>query len=199
MPHRKRLSLPALALSIVLLLSGCGAPVAPNQGQSAALDWKVHDFSYTNQDGETVSLEDLQGDVWLASFIFTKCVTVCPPMTANMVKLQQQLQEEGLDVSIVSFSVDPEVDSPEVLREYGESFDADFSNWHFLTGYTMEDIQQFAQDSFKTLVEPEPDSDQVMHGTSFYLVNQSGHVVEKFNGVEPPNDEIIKTIKTLGD
>lgn len=189
----------SLVMFSMLLLAACGGPGGHNQNQGQALNWEVQDFAYTNQDGETISLDDLQGEVWLASFIFTNCVTVCPPMTANMVQLQQQLQEEGLDVSIVSFSVDPEVDSPEVLKEYGENFGADFSNWHFLTGYSMEDIQQFAQESFKTLVEPEPDSDQVMHGTSFYLMNQSGLVVEKYNGVEPPNEEIIKMIKTLGD
>lgn len=190
---------PAFTVTVVLLLSACGTggggPLS--SAQSDALNWEVQDFNFTNQDGESVSLEDLKGDVWLANFIFTNCRTVCPPMTANMAQIQQAMKEEGLNIPIVSFSVDPENDSPEALKEYGGNVGADFTNWHFLTGYEFEDIQQLSQESFKALVEPEPDSDQIMHGTSFYLVNQSGSVVQKYNGLEPPVEEIIDDIKAL--
>lgn len=189
---RSRLMRICIFLTMASLLAACGG-----SGQKDALNWEVRDFNFTNQDGETVSLADLEGDVWLAYFMFTSCRTVCPPMTANMAQLQQHIKDEGLDVQIVSFSVDPEVDTPEKLKEFGGNVGADFTNWHFLTGYSFEEIQQLSKESFKALVEPEPESDQVMHGTKFYLVNQSGLVVEQYSGLEVPSDEIIADIKAL--
>ena len=178
-------------VALMVILSACG-----DSGQDA-LDWEVQPFDAVNQEGESVSLDDLKGDVWLTSFIFTNCVTVCPPMTANMAQLQQQLEDEGLTVPIVSFSVDPERDDPQALKAYGEEFNADFSSWQFLTGYSFEDIQHFSSESFKSLVQFEEDSDQVMHTTSFFLVNDSGVVVQKYNGIAPPYEEILNDIKSL--
>lgn len=186
-----------LLILAVLSLTACGNAGGSGQTQEA-LNWEVQDFNYTNQEGDALGLKDLEGEIWLTSFIFTNCVTVCPPMTANMVQLQEQLKEDGYeDVQIVSFSVDPEVDDPETLKEYGEQFNVDFSNWHFLTGYTLEEIQQFSQDSFKSFVQPEADSDQIIHGTSFFLVNQTGQVVQKYDGLDPSYEEIVNDINSL--
>ncbi len=164
-------------------------------------DFEVQSFTYTNQDGESVSLEDLKGKVWIADFIFTNCETVCPPMTNHMASLQENMKKEGLEnVEIVSFSVDPGVDSPEVLKEFGQKFDADFSNWHFLTGYEQSEIEAFAKDSFKTIVQKPKDDDQVTHGTAFYLVDQEGIVRTRYDGVNRSNEddeEVINDIKAL--
>lgn len=90
-------------------------------------------------------------------------------MTSNMTKLQQQLKDEGIkDVEFVSFSVDPEIDKPDVLKKYGDQFNVDYGNWHFLTGYGQEEIEQFALDNFKTIVKKPEAEDQVIHGTSFF-------------------------------
>ena len=185
-------------ISIVLftfLLAGCGQ----EKGIPDATSWEVGDFIFKNQNEETVSLDDLKGKVWVADFIFTNCTTVCLPMTSNMSKLQMELEEQGIEsVELVSFSVDPTVDTPAVLKEYGDNYRADYSNWHFLTGYSQETIQQFAKESFKTTaVKPEND-DQVIHGTSFFLVSPDGVVLKSYNGVtEFPLEEIIKHIKIL--
>lgn len=189
--NRFRTSSFVLFAALFLTLSACG-----DSGPDA-LNWEVKEFNAVNQEGETVTLDDLKGDVWITSFIFTNCVTVCPPMTANMAQLQQRLKDEGLTVPMVSFSVDPDRDDPQALKEYGEEFNADFSSWQFLTGYSFEDIQLFSQESFKSLVQFEEDSDQVMHTTSFFLVNDSGVVVQKYNGIEPPYEEILDDIKSL--
>ena len=88
-------------------------------GFKADHDYKIEPFEFTNQHNEQVSLEDLKGEVWLAQFVFTNCTTVCPPMMFNMSKVENELIEEGVeDYKIVSFSVDPDVDTPEVLQEY---------------------------------------------------------------------------------
>jgi protein SCO1/2 len=186
---------------LLLFLAGCHS--RPNMNGNANehdisnLNLTVEPFTFTNQNGEPFGLEQLQGKYWLADFIFTHCKTVCPPMTANMAHLQKEFNKEGLDVALVSFSVDPENDTPQALKEYGQRFAADFSSWNFLTGYSMDEIAQFAKTNFKALVEPDPNSDQVIHVTAFYLVDPSGKVIRKYNGVQPDFDLIVQEIKKL--
>ena len=123
-------SLTILMVAAILLLSACGS-----SGIKDAKNWPVADFAYTDQNGESFGLQDLKGKVWVADFIFTNCDDVCLPMTANMKKLQEEVEKEGIEnIQFVSFSVDPTVDTPEILTEYGKQFSADFNNWHFLTG-----------------------------------------------------------------
>jgi protein SCO1 len=179
---------------IGILLAGCS-----NSDFQAETDYEISDFSYTNQNNEKVSLKDLEGKVWVADFIFTNCETVCPPMTFNLKKLQGELKKEGVeDYKIVSFSVDPEHDKPEVLKDYISKFEADTSKWELLTGYEFEEIKEFAEHSFKSIVANDPKSDQVIHGTSFYLVNQEGVVVKTYSGnSDVPYDEITADMKTL--
>jgi len=183
-------------LSFSLILTACGGePIETNMSET------VQDFEFTTQDNESLSLSDLEGDYWVANFIFTNCTSVCLPMTANMADLQDQLKEEDVDTQLVSFSVDPEYDTPEVLKEYGESYDADFSNWSFLTGYDFETIKELSITSFKSIVaEPPEGSDQVTHGTSFFLVNPEGEVIKNYNGLESSSmDTIVHDLKTVAN
>lgn len=181
---------------VLVLLSACGNLDKPDD-----YDFEVQNFSYTNQDGKAVSLKDLEGKVWIADFIFTNCETVCPPMTNHMSSLQDNMKEAGLEnVDIVSFSVDPTVDKPATLKAFGQKFDADFSNWHFLTGYKQSEIEEFAKTSFKTIVQKPKDDDQVTHGTAFYLVDQEGIVRTRYDGINRSNDadeKVIEDIKAL--
>lgn len=164
-----------------------------------AKNWPIEDFTYTDHNGEPFSLEDLKGKIWIADFIFTNCETVCLPMTYNMVKLQTLVKEEGLNnVEFVSFSVDPENDTPEVLRQFGEQFQVDFSNYHFLTGYSQEEIEAFAQKNFKQFVKKPDNDDQVIHQIYFYLVDQNGVIMKLYPGTNDiPFVEIIEDIKKL--
>ena len=183
-----------LVASLLLFVSACGnsSPIKD------PLNYKVQSFQYTNQDGKSVSLEDLQGDVWVANFIFTSCTTVFPPMTAHMSELQDKIAAEGLDAKIISFSVDPKIDTPEKLKEFTEPYSLSFENWSFLTGYTQNEIEDFAMKSFKTFVKKPDNNDQVIHQTSFYLVDQNGVVMKDYSGVEnPPLDQMIADIKVL--
>ncbi|WP_407461693.1 SCO family protein [Methanobrevibacter sp.] len=184
----------AMIFFLLMIVNACSQQEIPN-----AKNWKVNDFTFTDQNENNLTKGDLEGKVWIADFIFTNCNTVCLPMTSNMKKLQDKISEEGLeDVQIVSFSVDPEFDNPAVLKKYGESFQADFDNWSFLTGYDQETIESLAKDSFKLLVSKPAEGDQVIHGTSFSLVNQDGIVVQQYSGLEDiPFDDIIKHIKIL--
>jgi protein SCO1 len=185
----------AVVMTLIgILLAGCS-----NSDFQAETDYEIADFNYTNQNNEKVSLKDLEGKVWIADFIFTNCETVCPPMTFNLTKLQKELKKEGVeDYKIVSFSVDPEHDKPQVLKDYLSNFEADTSKWDMLTGYQFEEIKEFAEHSFKSIVADDPKSDQVIHGTSFYLVNQEGVVVKNYSGnSDVPYEEITADMKTL--
>lgn len=181
----------ALVTALSFLLAGCGQEIKD------PVSWKIEDFTFTNHNNEDVSLEDLEGEIWLADFVFTNCTTVCLPMMANMTELQEQLKQEGLDVRIVSFSVDPTIDSPEILKSYAENYGADLNNWDLLTGYPPEKIDQFAMENFKTVARKPENEDQVVHGTSFYLVDREGVVRKFYDGIDPPVEEIMNDIEIL--
>lgn len=182
-------------LLVMLVLSACSSG-----GFKADHKYKIDSFSFTNQHSEEVSLDDLKGSVWLAQFVFTNCTSVCPPMMFNMAEIQDKLIEEKVeDYKIVSFSVDPEVDTPEVLQEYLDMFEVpDETKWELLTGYKLEDISKLAVKSFKMPVIDDPNNDQVIHGYRFGLVNQNGEVVKTYNGWnEVPFDQIVADMKAL--
>lgn len=183
-------------LSSILFLVACGKEeIETNMSE------KVADFTFTTQDNENLSLDDLKGEWWVADFIFTNCTTVCLPMTSNMAELQSMIKNEGLNVQLISFSVDPDHDSPEVLKEYAEEYGADLSNWSFITGYDFETMKEFSIQSFRSLVqEPPPGDDQVTHGTGFFLVNPDGEIIKKYDGVDPAEmDVIINDLKVVLD
>src|SRR5699024_11466875 len=110
---------------------------------------------------------------WLMFFVvFRKFKTVCFPIIITITELQNKMNDQDVSVQLVSFSVDPHYDTPELLKEYGESYEADFDTCDFLTGYDFETIKKLSIKSFRSLVkETEYADDEVTHGTVFYLVN----------------------------
>ncbi|MEB1806213.1 MAG: SCO family protein [Bacillaceae bacterium] len=193
-----KILLPVLAFTI--LLSGCGWIYHTDKKDDTVVDLtavelSIIPFTAVNQSGETVTHEDLRGTPWIANMVFTRCPTVCNLMTPNFRVLQYALEEEGLDVKMVSFTVDPEYDNPERLNKYGVNNDADFSRWMFLTGFSEEEITAIANQSFQTIVQPLPDGEDIMHGTSFYLVDEEGNVIRSYDGLKADPDPIINDIK----
>lgn len=181
-----------MLMSLLLFAVACGKEIPD------AKNWPIDSFTFTDQNNQPFGLEDLKGKVWVANFIFTRCADVCPPMTANMAKLQRMAKKEGLQVEFVSFSVDPENDHPEQLKAYIEKFHADVRHWHLLTGYTQQEIEAFAQKNFKAVVQKPAGQDQVIHGTDFYLVDQNGKIVQYYNGInDVPYEQILEHIKIL--
>ncbi|MCD8511013.1 MAG: SCO family protein [Bacillus sp. (in: Bacteria)] len=180
-----------LLLSILVLgISGCSFLYQSPQPKSESIIdlttqeevWKVTQLSGLDENGNEWSTDDMAGEWWLAKTIFTRCPTVCMTMTPNMVLLQEAILEEGLDVKIVSFTVDPDFDTPERMKAYGEGYGASFENWQFITGYSEDEIAEFAGDSFKAPIVKVPEQEDIMHSTRFFLVNREGHVVRMYNG-----------------
>ena len=184
-----------MLLSVVAL-----ALVACKEEVETTMSSDVDDFSATTQDEATFTNDDLSGSWWVADFIFTNCTTVCPPMTRNMSAIQDDVAEEGIDnVQFLSFSVDPENDTPEALKSYGEDHSADFDSWTFLTGYDFDMIEELSIESFKSPIQPPPEGDdQVMHGTRFFIINPEGTVVHSYIGTDKEQlDQLVEDLKIL--
>lgn len=180
-----------------LLLGACSADKEINLDEEFSMKLEVSELTGKNQADEAFATSDKKGEFWLANFIFTNCDTVCPPMTANMARVQRQMKEEGLDISIVSFSIDPDVDTPAALKAYGDQVEADYSSWDFVTGYSQEDIERFANVSFMVPAAKDESSDQYMHSTGIFLVDKEGYVREQYSGMDVPFEEIMEDLKKV--
>ena len=136
-------------------------------------------FALTNESGEPFGTSALRGKVWVADFIFTRCESICPMMTAQMKNLQTELSGDPAweDLRLVSFSVDPEYDTPEVLAEYAADHGADESHWRFLTG-TRAAIRDLSRRGFKLPVDDNPGDAAmpIVHSQQFVLVDRAGRI-----------------------
>lgn len=160
-------------VALLILLSGCSSEQPPGK--------KIAPFIFIDQHGEPFGTEDLTGSIWVANFIFTQCDTVCPRMTSEMALLKERFEAEGIEAQFVSFTVDPQVDTPEVLKAYIQHYTDDDSNWHLLTGYSPEEIERFAREQFQTIVQKPTSSNQVIHGINFYLIDREGYLRKEYN------------------
>lgn len=114
-------------------------------------NFAVPEFSLIERSGARVSRADLLGKVWVTNFIYTHCPDTCPLQTAHMARLQKDFSSEK-DFRLVSVTVDPERDTPEVLKEYANRFRADPERWLFLTGKKGA-IHELAQKGFRLSVK----------------------------------------------
>lgn len=178
------------SLALTLLLMGCaGSLVLPDYSVAP-------DFTLTERSNRQVTRKDLAGQVWIADFIFTRCTGICPAMSSNMQKLQSQLPKE---VRLVSFSVDPDHDTPQVLSEYAKRYNADPERWLFLTG-DAEAVQKLSVDGFKLALDPTAgtEAEPITHSSRFALVDREGHI-RGYYGTEDPSalDRLVADAKTL--
>jgi protein SCO1/2 len=128
------------------------------------------DFALTNRDGRPVHRADLAGQPWVADFVFTRCASSCPLMTLRMARLNRDLPAD-LAVRLVSFTVDPDYDTPAVLERYARSFKAP-DRWLFLTG-AREEMHRLSKEGFKLAVDAGggPQDEPILHSTRFVLVD----------------------------
>src|SRR6266542_906870 len=158
------LALVILAIAAVFIASKVGQTTPPLRVYGT-----VPDFALTDQSGRVVSLSDLRGRVWVADIIYTRCPGPCAKMSRQMSELQTALPADE-PVDLISLTADPEFDTPEVLRRYGEKFGASAARWHFLTG-KKTDLYRLATKGLMLVldeVKPEQrqsDSDLFVHST----------------------------------
>lgn len=154
----------------------------------------IQEFKLQNQDGRDFSNRDIAGSVLLVNFVFTSCPSTCPMLTKTMADVQVRLKGTGKSVQLLTVSVDPEHDTPEVLKAYAKKHFADLSTWSFITG-SKEDIRKLVVGSFASPLSIEssnkPDDMsagfQIAHGEHFVLVDQLGRI-RSYEHINSPKD-----------
>ncbi len=142
----------------------------------------VPSFQLVNQNGQAFGSARLAGKIWIADFIYTTCPGPCPMISSRMSELQKPL--EKTDVHLVSFSVDPEKDTPEVLRGYAEKLQAEPARWDFLTG-PKSTIYKLSHDGFKLAVSDGSDAEEIpVHSTRMVLVDRHGQIRGYYDAAE---------------
>lgn len=133
---------------------------------------QVPAFELTDARGQPFGSAQLDGKVWVANFVFTRCPTICPAFTAKMGSIFKRSSQLGDEAQLVSFTVDPEFDTPEVLAEYAKNARAG-ARWHFLTG-TREALTKVVVDGMMMPMEKGADGDlmSIGHGSYFVLVDR---------------------------
>lgn len=165
----------ALSFVIFAILAGC------TKKEAVIKYGPAPEFTLTERSNRKVTRQDLAGKVWVADFIFTKCAGACPVMSSHMRKLQDKLFE---DIRLVSFSVDPYNDTPEVLTEYANRYGADPDRWLFLTG-DPETVQKLSVGGFKLALDPTSGTEKepITHSSRFVLVDREGNI-RGYYGIE---------------
>jgi protein SCO1/2 len=164
-------------------------PTAANSFPSTPLGnvaIKLPDFSLIDQDGAPVTLGDLKGHVWVANFFITSCPVQCPMMNMKLRQIHRALPERAA-ARLVSITVDPDRDSPEVLADYAATFRARDRRWMFLTG-DKQAIIRLARDGFKLPATDDPN----VHSLRLALVDQDGRVRGYFDST---SDESISDLQ----
>lgn len=139
----------------------------------------VPEFALTDENDRPVTQESFKGKPWIAAFIFTNCSGTCPMMSRHMTTLQQTIATP--DVRLVSFTLDPQRDTPAVLKSYARKVNATEGRWFFLTG-TDQQMQDVAR-GMKIAVEgKDPGTDQIIHSSKFLLVDRTNTIRGVYDG-----------------
>ena len=157
----------------------------------------VPEFSFTERSGQPFGTAQLQGKVWIANFFFTTCPGPCLRMNAKMMELQEALKGDRANIPLVSFSVYPEQDTPEVLRHYADRVKARPGQWFFLTGERSK-IYDVAKKGFMLITMEAPgeagrasEEGQFIHSTKLALVDRQGMVRHYYDS---ENTEVVQQV-----
>lgn len=168
-----------LAIGLVFLLP-LGRALGRDVPKPPAMRLQLPAFTLVNERGERFGSEDLKGRIWVADFVFTSCPTVCPKLTKRMAEIQHRARNLGDAFHLVTFTVDPENDTPERLAAYARTYRANPRKWTFLTG-PLGDIEATVVKGFKLAmgkeeVEPGTGLFSIFHGERLVLVDPKGMI-----------------------
>jgi protein SCO1/2 len=160
------------------------------------------DFQLIERSGHSISKADLAGTVWIADFIFTRCPGLCPLLSTRMAMLQQKLHDTtGRPFRLVSFSVDPEWDTPEQLQAYAARYQAHPTQWLFLTG-SLPAMTEIVTKGFRLSLAPVPPEQQtpnrepIVHSDRLVLVDAFGKIRGYYHGSD--EEEFPKLLFDIG-
>ena len=175
-----------VAAASIALLAGCTGRAVPQPLPS---------FTLTNQAGQVIRAEELRGRAVVMSFVFTRCYEVCPLITAQLARAQAEVRSAGLSstVRFVSITVDPGIDTPDVLQRYAARVGADTATWDFLTGHPDEVGRVVREMGVFTT----NDRGRLGHETLVLFVNPRGEIVRRYTGVEHLAAQILDEVRRL--
>lgn len=185
----------ALAVPVVVAVRLRPAPVPVFRTLPA---WRL-----TDQRAQPYGSAELRGHPFVANFIFTSCPFSCPRLTRHMKRVQDALAHEGSDVAsvrMVSFTVDPTVDTPERLAAYAREYGADAARWRFLTGPTP-DLQRLSVEGFQLAMgaapEGRPQGYNILHGEHIMLVDGGGRIRGYYRSDDDGLRKIVRDAETV--
>lgn len=157
----------------------------------------IPDFSFTNQDKQTITEKDFKNKVYVADFFFVTCPTICPIMKKNMLTVYKEFKDNP-DVKILSHTIDPEHDTPEILKQYATDLGITGNMWQFVTG-DREKIYDIGQKHY--MVSAMEDSSQAggyIHSGAFVLIDKDRHIRGMYDGTtQEGTDKLIKDLGVL--
>lgn len=202
-------------LALVLLVAAGFRALSAGPGQSLDDFGAAPAFNLTDQLERPVSSEGLRGKVVVADFVYTSCRDICPMLSARMRDLQERLRQEqllGSQVQLLSFTVDPAIDTPATLRAYGTRFRADPDAWRFLSG-PEQTLVPLIVDGFhlgREVLPPKPGEQpasgaaanpstayEILHGGRFVLIDPEGRIRAYYDGRELDLEQVVGDIRAV--
>ncbi|GLU51581.1 SCO family protein [Dyadobacter frigoris] len=201
-----------IILLVVALISSCdnGSKKLPILGERDWVTKKVDGkevtdtiynvippFSFTNQYGDTVTEKIVQDKIYVTDFFFTSCPTICPVMKRQMVKVYKEFRDNP-DVMILSHTIDPEHDTPQVLNKFAKDLGIEGKQWQFLTG-PKEKIYEIGQKSYLSAAQEDKTAEGgFLHSGAFILIDKEKHIRGMYDGTtEEGTQKLIQGIKSL--
>jgi len=167
-----------IGITFILLIFGIWAiPKIMNRISNPSLIKfeKVPDFSFKNQEGETITNKDYDDKVYVVEFFFASCPTICPKMLKSMLKIQDEFYGNP-NFGIASITIDPKRDTSERLKKYTEEHQVTLKNWHFLTG-DKEEVYKFSNEGFKLYAGENAEAEGGFEHSGFFaLIDKDGYI-----------------------
>lgn len=174
-PSKPKLILPILIISVLAVGIWFGSRCFKS---TLFTVMEVPKFELTDQSNQKISNKDMLGKVYLVEFFFSKCPTICPIMNTNMRSIEDEINNPNF--GIVSISIDPENDTPQLLKEHATKIGAKSKNWHFLTG-DRNYIGKLADEFDIYVGDKDDESESLNHSGMIALVDKNGNVRCRFN------------------
>jgi len=201
-------TLKAVLIIIVIAAVGAGAAtlgiamLAPPARKPPDVLGDVPKFTLTDQQGNTVTRADMRGHVWIADFMFTRCNGICPVLVRSMRAVRDATQNKPYydNLRLVSFTVNPAHDTPDVLREYAQTHNADSDNWRFLTAGERAPMWTLIEDGFMLPVEHTPENTAMpfSHSGQLVLIDKQSRIRGYYSGLRPEDrKELLRDLDAL--
>jgi protein SCO1/2 len=185
----------------VLVLAPMVRTMTREMPKPPAMKLQLPDYKLTNERGEPFGSAELRGRIYVADFVFTTCPTVCPKLTERMQRIQHRSRNLGPAFQLVTFTVDPENDTAEVLNAYARGVHANPARWTFLTG-PLGDVETTVVKGFKLAMGKEQVGDgifSIFHGERFVLVDQDGAIRGYYDATDAGVDALLRDAGLLAN